>query len=298
MKRIVITGASGLLGEACCRLLKDDFVVIPLTRSDVDLADGDQLVDLLSDLEFDCLINTAAMSGLEQCLDNPELANKVNTNAPRIMADICQQNGAKMIQISTDYVLEGREDVIHEETSLTRGSGVYSRTKLEAEREVMFACENSIVARVSWLFGYGRETFVDQVVNTVLAGDDGCYISDKFSVPNFSDYLVPVMRKLLESDLTGIVHLSNDAGPESWYSYAQKILRVAINLGILNDNLTAIGKSNLDEIAFFKEERPRHTAMRPKRLSEELNAKVRNWESGVKEYLQRKYENSLTNEKF
>jgi len=298
MKKIIITGAKGLLGEACCRLLKDEYEMIPLTRDDVDLTDAGKLSDVLIGLEFDFLINAAAMSGLEQCLGEPEKAAQVNTEAPRIMAEICDQKGAKMLQVSTDYVLDGRENMIHDETSNTRASGVYSKTKLAAEQAVMQACENSVIGRVSWLFGYGRETFVDQVLNTVRTGERACYIWDKFSVPNFSDDLVPVMSELLESELTGVVHLSNDAEPETWFSYAEKVRRIAIDLGVLNDDLNLIDKSNLDDIKFFKEERPRYTAMRPKRLSEELNVRVRNWEHGVREYLFRKHEKSLTNKEF
>jgi dTDP-4-dehydrorhamnose reductase len=66
----------------------------------------------------------------------------------------------------------------------------------------------------------------------------------------------------------------------------------------VNADLSLIDKTNLDDITFFRQDRPRFTAMRPKRLSEELNTKVRNWEDGVKEYLLRKYENSLTNKEF
>jgi dTDP-4-dehydrorhamnose reductase len=278
--------------------LKGDYLLIPLSRAEIDLSNAGDLSDVLSGLEFDFLINSAAMSGLEQCLDRPEIAAQVNTDAPRIMAEICHQRGAKMIQISTDYVLDGRENVIHEETSRTRGSGVYSQTKLAAEHAVMHACENSVIGRVSWLFGYGRETFVDQVVNTALKGEQACYIWDKFSVPNFSDDLVPVISELLESELMGVVHLTNDAEPETWFTYAEKVMQTAINLGILNDNSSLIDKNNLDDITFFKQERPRYTAMKPKRLSEELNTRVRNWEFGVREYLLRKYENSLTNKKF
>ncbi|MGJ8654966.1 MAG: SDR family oxidoreductase [Akkermansiaceae bacterium] len=295
MKKIVITGAKGLLGEACCRLLAEDYEVISLTRAEVDLADRGKLSELLDRIDFDFLINTAAMSGLEQCLGQPELAQKVNTEAPRVMAEICQQKGAKMMQVSTDYVLDGREDVFHVETSGTRGSGVYSKTKLAAEQVVAAACENSVIVRVSWLFGHGRETFVDQVLNTALAGECGCYIGDKFSVPNFSDFLVPVMCDLLESDLSGVVHLTSDSRAESWFSYAEKIIRIAINLGILNDNSNGLEQNSLGDNPYFKEERPRYTVMRPKRLSEELNVEVRNWEDGLRVYLQQKSENSLTN---
>lgn len=298
MKRIVITGAQGLLGEACCRIMKGKYDVISLTRADVELADTGKLSDYLSGLEFDFLINNAAMSGLEQCLDNPEEAGLVNTDAPRIMAQMCHEKGAKMLQISTDYVLDGRENIIHDESSVTRGSSVYSKTKIAAELAVMKACENSVIGRVSWLFGHGRETFVDQVVNTALRGESASYIGDKFSVPNFSDFLVPVMGDLLESELRGVFHLTNDAEPETWFSYAEKVVQIAINLGILNDDSSLIERSNLDDISFFREERPRYTAMSSKHLSEKLNTVVRSWETGVREYLQRKHENPLTNKRF
>jgi dTDP-4-dehydrorhamnose reductase len=298
MRTIVITGAKGLLGEACCRLLKDDYLLIPLTRADVDFTNTGELSDVLSRLKFDYLINNAAMSGLEQCLDHPEIAMQVNVVAPKMMAEICDQKSAKMLQISTDYVLDGRANKVHDEFSQTRESGVYSKTKIASELAVTEACENSIIGRVSWLFGYGRETFVDQVMNTALRGDQACYIWDKYSIPNFCDDLVPVMSELLESKITGVVHLSNDADPETWFSYAEKVIKIAIDLGILNECFNSIDQSNLDEIAFFKQERPRYTAMRPRRLLEEATVRVRNWECGVRDYLSRKYENSLTDEKF
>jgi len=297
MKRVIVTGAKGLLGEACCRLLSSEYEVIPLSRVDVDISDIEVLSANLRRLEFDYLINTAAMSGLEACLAEPELAKLVNSDAPRVMAEICCEKGAKMLHVSTDYVLDGRENVIHDEEVKTRVSGVYSETKLSGENAVIEACSDAVVGRVSWLFGYGRTTFVDQVIETANLGEEGGYICDKFSVPNFSDDLVSVMRDLLESDLTGVVHITNEALPESWYSYAEKVLQNAVNLGMLNDNLSLIDKKKLDEIKFFKEERPRYTAMRPKRLSEELNIEVRNWEVGLREYLRQKHENSLTNKR-
>jgi dTDP-4-dehydrorhamnose reductase len=295
MKKVIVIGAKGLLGEACCRLLQDDYEVIPLTRVEADLADLGRLADLLGGLEFDFLINTAAISGLEACLEHPELAWKVNAEAPSIMAQICREKGAKMLQVSTDYVLDGREDKLHDEGSATRGSGVYSMSKLESEQAVMEGCGNSVIARVSWLFGYGRHTFVDHVMHTALAGEKGCYIGDKFSVPNFCDFLVPVMAELLESDIKGVVHLSNDADAESWFSYAEKIIQIAINLGMLNNKFNLLYQNKMDENLSFQEVRPRYTVMRPKRLSEELGIAVGDWENGVEIYLRQKFENSLTN---
>ena len=135
---------------------------------------------------------------------------------------------------------------------------------------------------------------MDQVLYSAFLGKRAGYFGDKFSVPNFSDDLVPVMSTLLESNLTGIVHLSNDAAPESWFSYAGKILATARCLGLLNDDLYEIDQSKLDDIGIFRQERPRYTAMKPRRLAEELNLSIRNWELGLREYLSQKPEIPLT----
>ncbi len=305
MKKILVTGANGLFGEACCRIFQESsgYDVIPMTRADADLADLVSLRKYLNKLEFDVLINTAAMSGLEQCLENPVLASRVNTDAPEVMAEVCRDKGAKMIQISTDYVLDGREEVLHSDlvdfTEIstrvrTRASGVYSTTKLESEQAVLKASSSHVVARVSWLFGHGRESFVDQVVKAAHAGEIGNYVNDKFSVPNFCDDLVPAVMSIIASDTSGVFHLTNNAEPESWYTYAKKVVEIATNLGVINHCSVEINTQKLVDIQCFKEERPRFTAMLPQRLKEECHFEVENWKNGVRLYLDQKYGNSLT----
>ncbi len=295
--RILIVGATGLLGEACARILaqKEAVEVIAVTRNEVDLEDLEAVRGFFYGTDFDVLINAAAISGLEACLAEPEKAMSINALAPEIMAGISDQKGAKMIQISTDYVFSGEQDVKVSEDCQPAPISVYGKTKHEAEVKVMQQSSNALVARVSWLFGKGRASFVDQVIETVLKGEVCEFIADKYSVPNYCDDLVEIMWELIKQDAKGVIHLTNDADPESWHSYAEKIIKSAKNLGMAKSYSQAVIKVRLSEAAFFKEKRPRHTAMISNRLSNEYSIDTRIWKEGMVEYLQWKLEHYLTN---
>ena len=109
MIRALLTGSTGRLGSAFASLWANDpdVTVRPLTRDDADLSQPDTLREILREHDFDTLINPAAVSGLEECLDQPELAHAVNVQAPTVMAEICQEKCARFIHISTDYVFDG-----------------------------------------------------------------------------------------------------------------------------------------------------------------------------------------------
>ncbi len=299
-KRVLVIGAGGLFGEACCRLLKDRAEVVEVRRRDVDLEDGEKLEQLLRRQEFDVLINAAAISGLEACLDAPGAARAVNVEAPRIMAQACHDRGVKMVQISTDYVFDGYREGRWDEACDAFPINVYGKTKRAAEVAVMAADGTALVARVSWLFGRGRASFVDQVIDAYLSGESKVCIGDKFSVPNYCDDLVASLWQVIERDGSGILHLCCDAEPESWYSYGCKVID-ALNECKNGDNKEKKGvekrvllESKLADASFFREPRPRYTAMVSLRLQQEFGVKMRSWEEAMRDYLQYVFEDELT----
>ena len=290
--RVVVVGAAGLFGEACCRILgeyPEVSEVVELTREVVDLEDLGALEKFLSCEVFDVLINAAAISGLEACLDDENRATRVNVDAPRLMAKVCAEAGAKMVHISTDYVFDGELDARCSEDSEANPVNVYGETKRAGELAVLEQSDAALVARVSWLFGGGRETFVDQVVDAWRSGGVKPCIGDKYSVPNFCDDLVKALWQVLQQDGAGVLHLCCDAEPESWYSYAGKLLEM---LGA--DVEGVLLEQKLSEATFFRECRPKHTAMVSRRLQGEFGVSIRSWEQGLRDYLQHTDEDDLT----
>ncbi len=300
--KIAIIGAKGLLGEACLRVmaLKTGVETIGITREDLDLKNQSAVREYMSALDYDVCIYAAAISGLEDCLENPVDAMKVNALAPEVIATISQEKGAKMVYISTDYVFDGDDNTRPDEDARVCPINAYGKSKREGELRVMRESSEALVCRVSWLFGRGRHTFVDQVVKTMQAGEEASYIGDKFSVPNFCDDLAQALIELLIKDdqkiASGILHLLNSAEPESWYSFAKEVAYHANHLGLTKSYSQSILNSDLAEAYFFKEARPRHTAMISKRLSEEFGIKIRKWEQGLEEYLKWRRDHDLTNE--
>ena len=287
--KICVFGAKGLLGEACVRLLGGEHQLKAWSRNEVDLRDLASLKECLSKQHFDVLINASGMTGLEQCLDHLNDAMQVNCEAPRVMADACRQRGAKMVHFSTDYVFAGDEPGWRSEDEDTRPVNYYGVTKLAGEKAVLESDPNALVCRVSWLFGHGRKSFVDQVVSASLAQQDQCYIQDKWSVPNFADDLVDWTRQLIERGVSGVVHLCSQGPEVTWLDYAEEVVSQLEQLNLLGERRFTLTGNGLDDVAAFRAKRPRYTSLLAERLERELGSDLKIWKDGLRRYLKARY---------
>ncbi len=283
--RVLLTGSTGRLGGAFLSLWGDDpkYDLSVLTRADADLAQPDILRRVLGEIEFDVLVNPAAMSGLEECLDAAELARKVNTVSPQVMAEVCHEKGAKLVHFSTDYVFAGDVEERKRECDPAQAVNIYGATKLAGEVAVMKASDQALVCRVSWLFGptsAQRPSHFDHVIERALRGESQYLIGDKYSVPTFTHDIVEWVSKLIDHEASGLYHLCNAGEPESWLSYGKKVCDLA---GI---STSKIQEATLEEADFFREKRPVFTAMLPERLVDEGVATPRHWTEAAQVYLE------------
>ena len=287
--RVLLTGSTGRLGSAFLSLWQNDadLDVRVLTRQEADLAQPDEIARFLREAEFDVLVNPAAMSGLEQCLDAPDEARAVNVDSPKIMAQMCREKGARFVHFSTDYVFGGHEEGRKIETDPASAVNVYGRTKLAGEQAVLDANAEALVCRVSWLFGPAspeRPSHFEHVLTRALSGEIQHLIADKYSVPTYTHDIVGWVRILLSNKSSGIYHLCNTGEPESWFSYAEKICTLAQGCGYELGDYQLV-RSALDEAHFFRDRRPVFTAMLPGRLESEGLATPRHWLEAAEVYL-------------
>src|SRR5205823_1169437 len=161
--KIVITGSGGRLGAALTREYREKFDVIAFNHAQLDLAKPDQVREKLSPLEFDLLINCAAMTNVDLCEEQPDQALRVNAEAPGLLAEICRDKKAKLIHFSTDYVFDGEKREPYHESDPANPLSVYGESKRAGEENVIAVSEQSLVVRVSWVFGPHRPSFVDGV---------------------------------------------------------------------------------------------------------------------------------------
>jgi len=209
----------------------------------------------------DCVFNCAAMSSLEGCAADEASCRAVNVRAPQEMAFACMETGARLVHVSTDYVYNGESEGLKSEGSAIAPLSVYARSKLESEERVLSRCPSAAVARVSWLCGNPeRPGFVESVVRKTLACEPIAAIADKTSKPTNVDDLAEALLHIAKSRIRGPVNVCSSGGPVSWHWLAETAVREVARL-VPGMEMPHIEPQRLDDIAFFKERRPRHTAM-------------------------------------
>lgn len=290
MKKITLFGAAGLLGEAVARIGADSGYQLELvTRSEVDLEDLGLLGDYLKSSEADIYVYAAGLTSLEGCLDQPDLAHRINVDAPSVIAQHASSRNAGFVYISTDYVFDGHLDTHPDEMSIVQPINVYGQSKLAGENECIVYCPETLILRVSWLFGRGRKSFVDSVVDSIQKGEQREYIWDKWSVPNWCDDLARLLYQLVEKKATGVVHAVSSGEPVSWYAYAEEIEKIAKDLGLINYGESLVNKSKMEEVTAFREKRPVHTAMCSSRIEQEFLISMPDWKQSLEEYIRTEY---------
>ena len=282
--KLLITGTKGRLGAALVAAYASRHEIVCVGRSELDLSVPERISPALGRLDFDLVIHCAAITSPDACERAPELATCVNAISPAVIASECRRRGARMIQISTDYVYGGDNQAFLTESMTAMPVNHYGRTKLEAERGVLRELPEALVARVSWLFGSGS-SFPDQILKQARGGSKLEAIADKWSAPTSVHDIAVWLERLWQHEKapTGVINLCN-SGSATWQSYGQTIIDLAVELQLLPARLE-VEPNKLEDFTHFIARRPRFTTMSNKRLSGLLGAPIRSWQEALKEWL-------------
>lgn len=285
MKRLVIVGAGGRLGAALARDYAKDFNVTGFSHAQLDLGKPAQLRETLGGLEFDALINTAAQTNVDRCETEQEEAFALNGEAPGVLAEICAQKGARFIHISTDYVFDGEQREPYREEDEARPISVYGESKREGERRALEANHRALVARVSWVFGPDRPSFIDWAIGEARQKEEVKAIADKWATPTYTLDLAKLLKPLLaETSVSGILHLAN-TGECSWQEYAQWAVDCCQAKGIPMKART-IGASALADMKSFVAKRPVYSVLSSAKYERLTGQAPRPWRDVVAQYVQ------------
>jgi dTDP-4-dehydrorhamnose reductase len=255
MTRILITGASGLLGLNLALDAGRAHEVIGVDRSTLasapfqvikaDLLDPDSIPNVLKESKPEAVINCAALADVDACEANPELARLINTEMPSRLADLCARRKIRLVHISTDAVFDGQKVGYYSESDKPDPSGVYSTTKYEAEKAVLQINPLAIVARVNfygWSLG-GKRSLSEFFVNNLSNEKTVNGFTDVIFCPMLVNHLNEILVKMVERGLHG---LYNAVGPQAMSKY-QFGVEIARKFG-LRESLIApqsVDKSSL-----------------------------------------------------
>jgi dTDP-4-dehydrorhamnose reductase len=282
--RIVIVGAGGRLGAALARQYAGNHQVTGFNHAQLDLLDRERIREVLNPLEFDVLINCAAQTNVDRCETERDEAFALNAEAPRVIAQICSEKGAQLIHISTDYVFDGEKAEPYTEDDPAHPISVYGESKREGERLVLAAGEQHLVARVSWVFGPDRPSFIDAVLQRAREQEDVAAIADKFAAPTYTKDVAMMLRPLFgEKRAGGLLHLVNDGGC-SWQEYAQWALDCCHAEGIPMKGRT-VGKLRLADMKNFVARRPIQTVLSTAKYAQIRGQKPPHWRDAVASYV-------------
>lgn len=284
-RKIIIVGSGGRLGAALVREWRaQGDSVLGLNRALLDLSNPTQVREQLESLDFEVLVNCAALTNVDRCEQEIEEAFRVNSAAVATLADLCTRKKARCVHISTDYVFDGEKRSPYTEEDEPRPISQYGASKLSGERCLHAVADRHLVVRVSWVFGPDRASFVDQILDRALRHERVEAIADKISVPTYTNDAAVLLRPVLEnSSIDGVVHLAN-AGACSWQEYGQHALDCAAAAGV-SLRTEKVEPITLADMRSFVARRPVYTALDTAKLARLTGLAPRPWEEAVDEYV-------------
>lgn len=227
MFKLLVTGSNGQLGRAVAKLYEGN-AEIELINTDVaelDITNLEQTLEFVSKVEPYAIINCAAHTGVDACETDVDNAYKINALGPRNLSIAASKVGAKMVQISTDYVFSGDTDEPYTEFDEPAPQGVYGKSKLEGELFVKQFADRFFIIRTAWLYGDGKN-FVKTMLRLAETNDKVRVVSDQYGSPTSTKELAKIIDKLLWTENYGTYHGTCE-GSCSWADFAKEIFRLA-----------------------------------------------------------------------
>ena len=275
--KIIITGAQGQLGQELVKQLdkKYEYDVIKTDRDTLDITNIENVNTFILERNPDVVINCAAHTAVDLCETDIKNAYKINAIGPRNLAIVCEKIGAKLVQVSTDYVFDGNGTRPYREDDITCPNSVYGTSKLMGENFVREFCSKYFIVRTAWLYGEGNN-FVRTMLRLSETNSELNVVNDQIGSPTSTVDLAKAIIDLIHKEHYGIYHGTCE-GQCSWYDFAKKIFEIK-NIDIKVNPVTS------DE---FKRPapRPKYSVLDNFMLKlVELNS-FRKWEDSLEEYL-------------
>lgn len=278
--KVLITGANGMLGRTLILALSSDYDVIASTRETCDITDSEAVFKLISTDLPDVVIHCAAITDVERCERDVELAYQTNTLGAKYIAQACSKYHARLIAISTDYVFDGKLDRPYSEQDIPNGGEtVYGKTKWLGEKAIKKYCPNHVIARVAWLYGAGGPSFVHTMLRLAKEGQDEIkVVNDQVGNPTSCLVVVDTLKEILcLSEVKGIIHVTC-TGQATRYEFAKKIFEIK------KINVNVISCKSTDYVCIAK--RPLNSRLDNKKLQKYKFCPRLHWEKALSVFLE------------
>ncbi|MDU1006526.1 MAG: dTDP-4-dehydrorhamnose reductase [Clostridium butyricum] len=288
--KILITGSKGQLGNELKDIINKGYSeigkvseciknsqVFDFDVDKLDITDLKSVKNVLNTIKPDVVINCAAATNVDGCESDEDFSFKVNSLGPRNLAIVCEEIGARLVQVSTDYVFSGVGEKPLTEYDLTAPYSVYGKTKLLGENYVREFCSKYYIVRTAWLYGYVGHNFVYTMRRLGKEKDSINVVNDQIGNPTHANDLAYHILKLIETDEYGIYHCTGK-GECSWYDFAKMIIELSGEECIVNPCTSEEYKTPA--------KRPEYSSLDNMMLRNTVGDEMRNWQDAIKSFIE------------
>lgn len=277
--KVLITGSNGQLGleiQQQLQQLKEEVQVVATDYQVLDITDLSQVKAKFLLEKPDIVINCAAHTAVDKCEEDIENAYRINAIGPKNLAIACDEIGAKLVQVSTDYVFNGEIPGARREDDLTGPQSVYGTSKLLGEEYVKTFCKKHFIIRTAWLYGEGNN-FVRTMLKLAETNKELNVVGDQFGSPTSTKDLAKAIIELVQTEYYGTYHGTCE-GECSWYDFACKIFELK-GIDIKVNKVTS-------EEFVRPAKRPKYSVLDNFMLRLYGLNSFRHWEEALKDYLE------------
>ncbi len=290
-KNILITGSNGQLGQELQYLVEKQEHSLAganfyfTDRDSLDITNKDVLEKFIKTNTINTIINCAAYTAVDDAEKNKALANSVNRDAVKIMAELALENFIQLIHLSTDYVFDSNKHTPFNEEDETNPQGVYAKSKLAGEDELRrINPANAIIIRTSWVYSSFGSNFVHTMLKLGENRKELNVVSDQLGTPTYARDLAKAILTILKqgfvsntSDTVALYNYSNE-GSCSWYDFAQAIFEIT--------NIKCkVNPINTDEYP-TPAKRPSYSILNKTKIKQAFGLQIPYWRDSLKECLQ------------
>ncbi len=270
---ILVVGGKGMLGSDLLTLLGQRGRGVDLPE--IDITDMASVQRVLTALKPSVVVNCAAYTDVDGCETNHDLAMQVNGEGVAFLAMVTREIGAKLVQVSTDYVFDGGKGSPYQEDDLPRPLNVYGESKLAGELNVQVNPDH-VVVRTQWLYGLHGKNFVETMLRLGQEKDRLTVVDDQIGAPTWTMDLAKGIIALIDAGCRGTYHVA-DSGSTSWNGFARAIFAETGMATQVEPMTTA----QLNRPAL----RPLHSTLDCARLTADTGYRPQPWREALRQYL-------------
>lgn len=282
--KVLITGKNGQLGYELRATAPEGVEVFGYDVAELDITDQKEVLEKVTKLKPDVIINAAAYTAVDKAETDSELAYLVNETGAKYLAQAANRVNAKLIHISTDFVFDATKNTWYMPEDKTNPLGVYGASKLAGEEAVLAERpDQATIIRTSWVYSSHGNNFVKTMLKLMAERDELSVVADQIGTPTWAKGLANICWKVaLKGAVDSIYHWS-DLGTASWYDFAIAIQEIGLELGILTREIH-VKPIRADQYP-TPAQRPIYSVMDTTKIRDEQDVDGLHWRKALKKMM-------------